>query len=164
MSTLFELLARLEQADELDLSLEDHNEILTNTQQKIDAYAEVINRYESEAERYKKLADDFDRRSKIFTNEVKRIEMHLVSACKFHGVKQFKGLKHELKFVARTLLKAKEAAGPEMFKKYPTYCMQTVAIEHKWDMDKLKADFKTGNEVAKELIEETKSEFVKFST
>ncbi len=162
MSTLFELLARLEQADELDLSLEDHKEILTNTQAKIDAYAEVISRYEGEAERYKKMADECKRRSDIFDNEVKRIKSHLVNACKFHGVKQFKGLKHELKFVSRTLLKAKENAGPETFKKYPNYCMQTVVIDHKWDMDKLKADYKTGNEVAKELIEEQKSEYVQF--
>lgn len=162
MSTLFELLARLEQADELDLSLEDHKEILTNTQAKIDAYAEVISRYEGEAERYKKMAEECKRRSEVFDNEVKRIKMHLVSACKFHGVKQFKGLKHELKFVSRTLLKPKEDPSAEYVKKYPEYCHQTVLIDYKWDMDKLRGAFKTGDETAKEIIEEQKSEFVQF--
>lgn len=162
MSTLFELLSRLEAADELDLSLEDHKEILTNTQAKIDAYAEVINRYEGEAERYKKMADECKKRSDVYENEVKRIKAHLLSACKFHGVNQFQGLRYNMKFVSRTLLKAKEQAAAEHVKKYPEYCQQTVSIDYKWDMDKLRGAYKTGDEKAKEIIEEQKSEFVQF--
>jgi len=162
MSTLFELLSRLEAADELDLDLEEHASILQNTQVKIDAYGEVISRYEGEAERYKKMADDCKRRSEIFENEVRRIKAHLIAACKFHNVTQFQGNKYNLKFVSRTLLKAKEQPSAELLKKYPDFCQQTVSIDYKWDMDKLRGAFKTGDEKAKELIEEQKSEYVQF--
>lgn len=162
MATLNELLQSLREADEdieQSLTQEQLKETIGSIKDKVDSTFEVISRLESEASRMDRLAKSFEKRKKTLSNQVKSLKEYVQYTMATDGSDELYGETHRVKLCSRKGLKVTDQVGAETTMKFP----DVVKVEYSFDKMLVKEKYKADPEKYGELVEETKTQHIKFS-
>lgn len=136
---LTDMLMKFEELEES--LLEIPTELALDLKDKVDAYVFAMDRIESDAERFKKLADFFRDKAKQRENELERFKEYTLSSMKAFGWDQLSGEKRKLKIINQKRFAILRDPTIDDRSNMPSMVQETHHIEYKWNKDLLKEAF-----------------------
>lgn len=152
---LTDMLMKFEELEES--LLEIPAELAVDLKDKVDSYCFAMDRIESDAERFKKLADFFREKAKQRENELERFKEYTLNSMKAFGWDTLQGEKRKLKVVNQKRFAILRDPTKEDRENLPSCVHETLTIEYKWDKDKLREAFESGGLTENICIEKESS-------